>query len=202
MCSAPITSIDACIMSVWGGNEGYDGNRNMDGSRFGTPFWRRSVGMLETTVGTGLTAQLLTARAIAPAMVSAKGGVFITVSFDTAGGYLGDVFYDLAKAAMNRLSFGISEELKPFGVTALTLSPGFVRTERVMDAGLGSEATESPLYAGRACAALLADSDVARHAGHVLHAGDLAQIYGFQDEDGAQPARFDPLSVLERMNQS
>ena len=191
--------IDACIMSVWGGNEGHDGTRNADGSRYGTPFWRRPVGMLETTVGTALTAQLLTARAVAPAMVSARRGVFITISFDTSQGYLGDVFHDLAKAAMNRLGLALSEELKSHGVTALMLSPGFVRTERVVDAGLGGEATESPLYAGRACAALLADPGIARHGGKVLHAGDLAQIYGFQDEDGNQPAKFDPFIAPVRM---
>lgn len=194
--------IDACIMAVWGGNEGYDGHRNADGSLFGTPFWRRPASMLESTVGTALTAQLLTARAVAPAMVSAKRGAFITVSFDTSLGYLGDVFYDLAKAAMNRLSFALAEEIKPYGVTALTLSPGFVRTERVSDAGLADQTTESPLYAGRACAALIADPDIARHSGLVLHVGDLAQIYGFQDEDGTQPARFDLFSASHRINRN
>jgi NAD(P)-dependent dehydrogenase (short-subunit alcohol dehydrogenase family) len=186
--------LDACIIAVWGGNDGHDGTRNADGSLYGTPFWRRSTRMLESMVGTALTAQLLTARAVAPPMVTAKSGVLITISFDTSGGYLGDVYEDLAKAAMNRLSFALAQELAPHGVTALTLSPGFVRTERVLDAGQGGDATESPLYAGRACAALLADPHVARHAGLVLHAGDLAPLYGFQDEDGTQPARFDPFA--------
>jgi hypothetical protein len=75
-------------------------------------------------------------------------------------------------------------------VTALTLSPGFVRTERVKDSGMAGEATESPAYAGRAAAHLLGDPHVARHAGKVLHVGDLAREYGFQDEDGSQPERF------------
>lgn len=192
--------IDACIMSVWGGNEGHDGQRHADGSRFGTPFWRRSATMLETTVGTALTAQLLTARAVAPAMVSAKGGVFITIGEDGSGGYLGDVFHDLAKAAMNRLGFAMAEELKPHGIIMLTLAPGLVRTERMPDPGMAGEATESPLYAGRACAALLADKDIARHGGQVLHVGDLARTYGFQDEDGAQPGRHVVSSVHERIS--
>ena len=76
------------------------------------------------------------------------------------------------------------------GVTALALSPGFVRTERVVDVGHADRATESPLYAGRALAALAADPAVAIHAGHVLHAGDLARHYGFTDADGTQPAPF------------
>lgn len=64
-----------------------------------------------------------------------RSGLIVTVSFDTTGGYLGDVFYDLAKAAVDRLSFAMAEELKPFGVTALGISPGHVLTERVRDAG-------------------------------------------------------------------
>ena len=123
-------------------------------------------------------------------MVRAGKGLIVTVGFDTEGGYLGDVFYDLAKAAMNRLTFAMAQELTPFGVTALGLSPGHVLTERVRDAGLGAETTETPLYAGRAVAALVADPAVARHAGRVLHVADLARAYGFTDRDGSQPARY------------
>jgi NAD(P)-dependent dehydrogenase (short-subunit alcohol dehydrogenase family) len=184
--------IDALFLSIWSGNEGYDGERYPDGSRFGTPFWRRPSGMLETMAGRAITAQFLTARAVAPAMAAAKSGLIASVSFDTGEGYLGDVFYDLSKAAMNRLSLAFAEELKPHGVTALTISPGFVRTERVKDCGMGDEATESPAYAGRAAAHLLGDVEIARHAGKVLHVGDLARDYGFQDEDGSQPERFRP----------
>ena len=104
--------------------------------------------------------------------------------------YLGDVFYDSAKAATNRLALAFARELAPHGVTALGLSPGFVATERARDLGQDGLATESPVYAGRALAALAADPDVGARAGAVLHAGDLARIYGFSDGDGTQPERF------------
>lgn len=123
-------------------------------------------------------------------MAQMRQGLIVTVSFDTADGYLGDVFYDLGKTAMNRLSFAMAQELKPFGVTALGLSPGHVLTERVRDAGLAEQATETPLYAGRAVVALAADPDVMRHAGQMLHVADLARLYGFTDADGRQPERF------------
>jgi len=178
------------VDAVWGGNEGYDGERYPDGSAFGVPFWRRPAARLGQSFESGVYAQLLLARAVAPAMVRAGKGLIVTVSFDTAGGYLGDVFYDLAKAAMNRLTLAMAEELKPFGVTALGLSPGNVLTERVRDAGLAGDTTETPAYAGRAVAALLADAEVARHAGQVLHVADLARDYGFTDRDGSRPARF------------
>ncbi|PZO00260.1 MAG: short-chain dehydrogenase [Hyphomicrobiales bacterium] len=183
--------LDGVVDAVWGGNEGYDGERYPDGSAFGAPFWRRPVARLGDSFESGVYAQLLLARAVAPAMVQARKGLIVTVSFDTQGGYLGDVFYDLAKAAMNRLTLAMGIELSPFGVTALGLSPGHVLTERVRDADMAHEATETPLYAGRAVAALLADSDVARHAGQVLHVADLARTYRFTDKDGTQPARYE-----------
>ena len=182
--------LDCVVDAVWGGNEGFDGERYPDGSAFGTPFWRRPVARLGESFESGVYAQLLLARAVAPAMAQMRQGLIVTVSFDTAGGYLGDVFYDLGKTAMNRLSFAMAQELKPFGVTALGLSPGHVLTERVRDAGLAEQATETPLYAGRAVAALAADQDVMRHAGKTLHVADLARLYGFTDADGRQPERF------------
>lgn len=182
--------LDCVVDAVWGGNEGYDGERYPDGSAFGAPFWRRPVARLGESFESGVYAQLLLARAVAPAMVQTRSGLIVTVSFDTGPAYLGDVFYDLAKAAMNRLTFAMGHELKPFGVTALGLSPGHVLTERVRDAGLEAQTTETPLYAGRAVAALAGDPDVARHAGQILHVADLARAYGFTDRDGTQPARF------------
>ena len=182
--------IDVAVSSVWGGNEGYDGERYPDGAAWGTPFWRRSAEPFGNFLGVGPYAGLLLARAVAPAMVSARSGLLVLVSFGTDEGYLGDFFYDLAKAATNRMAFGLSEELRPHGVTALGLSPGYVRTERVRDLGQSEFATESPLYAGRAVAALAADAGVQARAGQILHAGDLARHYGFTDADGTQPPRF------------
>lgn len=182
--------LDCVVDAVWGGNEGYDGERYPDGSQFGTPFWRRPVARFGQNFETGVFAQVLLARAVAPAMVQSRKGLIVTVGFDTSAGYLGDVFYDLAKATMNRLTLAMGHELKPYGVTALGLSPGHVLTERVRDAGMAAETTETPLYAGRAVAALAADPQVARHAGQVLHVADIARSYGFTDRDGTQPARF------------
>ena len=182
--------LDCVVDAVWGGNEGYDGERYPDGSAFGAPFWRRPVARLGQNFETGVYAQLLLARAVAPTMVQMRKGLIVTVSFDTQGGYLGDVFYDLAKATMNRLTLAMGAELEPFGVTALGLSPGHVLTERVRDAGMAGQTTETPLYAGRAVAALVADPDVARHNGQVLRVADLAPVYGFTDRDGSQPAPF------------
>ncbi|WP_232630926.1 SDR family NAD(P)-dependent oxidoreductase [Methylobacterium sp. Leaf118] len=181
--------IDLAAASVWGGNEGYDGERYPDGAAWGTPFWRRSAEPFASFMGTGPYPALLLARAVAPAMVSARGGLIAFVSFGTED-YLGDLYYDLAKATTNRLALACAAELQPHGVCALGLSPGFVATERVRDLGQEALATETPLYAGRALAALAADAAVLARAGQILHAGDLARRYGFTDADGRQPERF------------
>ncbi|TNC15173.1 SDR family NAD(P)-dependent oxidoreductase [Methylobacterium terricola] len=183
--------IDVAVSSVWGGNEGYDGVRYPDGAAWGTAFWRRGLAPLRHGLETGPLAGLLLARAVAPAMVSAKGGLLALVSFGTED-YLGDLFYDLAKSATNRLAFGMAAELAPYGITALALAPGLVRTERVIEAGMAGEAGESPLYAGRALAALAGDPEVGARAGRVLHVADLARDYGFTDEDGTRPERYRP----------
>jgi NAD(P)-dependent dehydrogenase (short-subunit alcohol dehydrogenase family) len=182
--------IDLLVNAVWGGNEGFDGTRHADGAQFGTAFWRRGAASLGHALESGLYAAYLTSRAVAPAMVSAKQGLIVSVSFDTGPGYLGDVVYDVAKASMNRLALAMAHDLRPHGVTSLALSPGFVRTERVIEAGMGADATETPRFAGRAVAALGADPDVSRFAGQVVHAADLARSHHFTDDDGSQPARF------------
>jgi NAD(P)-dependent dehydrogenase (short-subunit alcohol dehydrogenase family) len=184
--------IDVAVSAVWGGNEGFDGERFADGTRWGDPFWRRSAAGFVRAMETGPYAALLLARAVAPAMVAARTGLLAFVSFATDEAYLGDLPYDLAKASLNRLAFACAEELRPHGVAAVSLTPGHVRTERVVDAGMAEAATESPLYAGRAVAALAADPEVGRWSGRNLYAADLARAYGFTDADGRQPERFRP----------
>jgi NAD(P)-dependent dehydrogenase (short-subunit alcohol dehydrogenase family) len=183
---------DCVVCAVWGGNEGYDGEHYADGSRFGTPFFQRSLAPVETALRTGPLATLAVARAFVPLMMQARHGLIVSVGFDGEGRYLGDIAYDLGKAAIHRASEIMAIEVAPHGLACLHLTPGFVRTERVIDAGMGEAATQSPLYAGRAVAALLADPDVATRNGQSLFVADLARHYGFTDADGTQPPRFDP----------
>jgi NAD(P)-dependent dehydrogenase (short-subunit alcohol dehydrogenase family) len=110
-------------------------------------------------------------------------------------------FYDLAKAAVNRMAFALAHELKPHTATAVSLSPGWLRSEAMLDAYGVTESnwtdatrdqpdfaiSETPAYVGRAVAALAADPDRARWNGQSLTSGQLARVYGFTDLDGTQP---------------
>jgi NAD(P)-dependent dehydrogenase (short-subunit alcohol dehydrogenase family) len=125
-------------------------------------------------------------------MIPARRGLFVALGFDAGEGSAGDVYYDLGKAAVLRASAAMAADLAPHGLASIHLSPGYVRTERTVSAGLAGQATETPLYAGRAVAALAADPDVASHNGRSLFVADLARDYGFTDADGSRPDRFVP----------
>ena len=104
----------------------------------------------------------------------------------------GNLYYDLAMNAINRMTLGMAKELKDFNVSAVAVCPGWMRTERVIDSGFGPEdgATETTAYVGRAVVALATDPTVSRFSGDALMVADLAKLYGFTDVDGTQPLPF------------
>ncbi|NLH21502.1 MAG: SDR family NAD(P)-dependent oxidoreductase [Methanothrix sp.] len=180
--------LDLLVNNAWGGYEQYE----FDG--FSLPFWEQPLRHWEGMFQAGLRAHLTASRLAAPIMIARQGGLIInTVAWDR-GLYLGNLFYDLAKAATVRMAWGMAFELRAHGVAALALAPGFVRTERVMAAHARQQfpldRTESPAYTGRAVAFLAADSNVMERSGQVLAVGDLARQYGFVDIDGRQPPAF------------
>lgn len=178
---------DVVVFAVWGGNEGFDGSRYADGSSWGAPFWQRGLEGLERALETGAYAYFATLRALVPLMAKRGTGLVVAIGFDGEGAFLGDAWYDLGKATIRRASEIAAHELAPAGITALHLSPGHVGTERVAEAGHGT--VETPVYTGRAVAALAADDDVARFSGQSLFVADLAGTYAFTDADGGRPER-------------
>lgn len=106
------------------------------------------------------------------------------------------MFYDVAKGAINRMTYGMAREFRPHNIAAVALAPGFIRTERVAAAfeAAGNKDylnfTESPEYAGRAVAALASDPNVLEKSGKVLAVGDLAGEFGFTDVDGRRIPAF------------
>jgi NAD(P)-dependent dehydrogenase (short-subunit alcohol dehydrogenase family) len=181
--------IDLLVNCAWAGNE-----LAIDLK----PFWEQSTTHWTNMFDQGVKTYLLASAAVVPWMLPQQNGLIVNISFWDRDKYTGQFFYDLAKSAMNRMAFTMGTELKPHGITALALSPGFMRTERVMKvfaedpshAEIAGFPTETPEYVGRAVAALAADRDVLRHSGKVLCAGDLAVEYGFTDVDGTQPEPF------------
>jgi NAD(P)-dependent dehydrogenase (short-subunit alcohol dehydrogenase family) len=177
--------LDVLVNNVWGGYEQFNW------AKFGAPFWEQPLELWERMFEAGVRAALVASRLAAPLMIAAGRGLIVHVTAWDRDKYLGNLYYDLAKSAMNRMALGIGRELEPSGVAAVALAPGFVATERIvgMFAAAGRpapESAETPEYVGRAVAALAGDANVLAKTGRVLTAGDLAVEYGFTDVDGRQ----------------
>jgi NAD(P)-dependent dehydrogenase (short-subunit alcohol dehydrogenase family) len=180
--------LDLLVNNAWGGHEVFDGV-------FESPFWERPMPAWDAMFDRGVHNHLLASRLAAPGLLQQGRGLIVTTTFWDRGRYMhGNLFYDLAKAAMTRLAYGMAQELRPHGVASVALSPGWMRTEIVLAGHRTDEAhwrerpalarTESPRYLGRAVVALARDPQVMRRTGEVLRVGDLAREYGFTDIDG------------------
>ncbi len=186
---------DLLVNNAWGGHETFNGV-------FEAPFWEHDLAQWDSMMDRGVRNHLVASRLAAPLLVKQKRGLIVTTTYWDRGHVLrGNLFYDLAKAAMVRLAFVMAEELRPHGVASVAVSPGWMRTELVLAGHKTDEAhwqerpalarTESPRYLGRAVVALAADPKVMDKSGAVLRVGDLAREYGFTDTDGRQPAPFE-----------
>ena len=137
----------------------------------------------------GVRAHYQASQLAAPAMIENRRGLIVNISFWAGQKHIANVAYGVSKAATDKMTRDMAVELRPFGVTVVSLYPGLVSTEKVMEAAEWLDLTnsESPEFIGRAVAALAADPEVIRHTGSVLVAARLAPEYGFTDIDGKVP---------------
>ena len=184
--------LDVLVNSIWGADPMIDWARR---------FWEIDLSRIRAYLDQTVASHVITNRHLAPLMVEANRGLIIEVTDGHFAGYRGHVLYDLVKASLARLAYGMAMELAQTGVTALCLSPGFLRSEAVLEHfGVREDhwrdaiakdpffaESETPRFVGRAAAALAGDPDVRRRAGLVHFAADLAREYGFTDVDGRLP---------------
>lgn len=169
---------------------------------FGKPFWEKEPSRALSMFERGVLTHMITSRYAVPLMLEAgHPGLIVEVTDGNSFGYRGMLDYDLTKMSVIRLAFAMSRELKKTALTALAITPGFLRSEEMLDHFGVSEAnwrdgalrdphfiaSETPSYVGRAVAALAADPNVAAKGGKVWSSWDLAREYGFSDLDGSQP---------------
>lgn len=178
--------IDLLVNNVWGGYESMMENGVFTWSK---PFWEQPLWRWDAMLGVGARAHYHASQLAAPSMVAQRRGLIVNISFWAAQKHVGNVAYGVSKAATDKMTADMAIELKPHGVAIVSLYPGLVRTEKVMEAAqwLNLSNSESPEFIGRAIAALAADPDVRRHSGKVLVAAALAAEYGFTDIDGKTP---------------
>jgi NAD(P)-dependent dehydrogenase (short-subunit alcohol dehydrogenase family) len=186
-------TIDILVNSVWGG---YD--RMIDGGEFtwSKPFWEQPLWRWDSMFSAGVRAHYRASQRAAQAMIAQRRGLIVNISHWAAQKHIGNVAYGVSKAATDKMAADMATELKPYGVTVVSLYPGMVRTEKVMEAAQWLDLTnsESPQFVGRAVVALATDPDALRHTGKVLVAAALAKEYGFTDIDGKSPR---PLTLAD-----
>jgi NAD(P)-dependent dehydrogenase (short-subunit alcohol dehydrogenase family) len=186
--------LDVLVDDTWGGDQWIEWK----------PIWEHNLDNGLRALRNGLETHLITLHTVLPLLVRRGKGLVVEITdgddmFNDR--YRGSMFYDMIKVAITRLGKVLSDELKPHGVTSLSLTPGFLRSEAMLEHFGVDEPhwrdaiakdrwfaiAESPHYIGRAVAALAGDPEVARWAGQALSAGVLAKHYGFTDLDGSQP---------------
>ena len=178
--------IDVLVNNVWAGYERMIENGAFTWSK---PFWEQPLWRWDAMFTGGVRAHYHAGQLAAPTMVTRRRGLIVNISFWAAQKHVGNVAYGVSKAATDKLTSDMATELRPHGVAVVSVYPGLVRTEKVMEAAayLDLSNSESPDFVGRAVAALASDPDVLRHSGKVLVAAALANQYGFTDVDGKTP---------------
>ena len=178
--------IDILVNNVWGGYE-----RMAEDGKFTwpEPFWEQPLWRWDAMFNAGVRAHYRASQLVAPGMLARGRGLIVNISFWAAQKHIGNAAYGVSKAATDKLTADMATELKPHGVAVVSLYPGLVRTEKIMEAAqfLDLSNSESPEFIGRAVAALAADPDVLRYTGKVLVAAAVAVEYGFTDIDGKRP---------------
>lgn len=167
--------------------------------------WESDLAYGLHTLRLAVDTHAITSHFALPLLIKSPGGLVVEVTDGTdeynAAHYRNSFFYDLAKGAVSRMAFALAHELRPHNATAVLLTPGWLRSEFMLDEFGVTEAnwrdatsfqphfaiSESPAFVGRAVAALAQDPDVARWNGQSLSSGHLAKVYGFTDLDGSSP---------------
>ncbi len=188
--------LDVLVNDIWGGEAL---------TQWDTPFWEQDAPQGLQMLANAVHTHLLTSRWGVPLMVARGSGLIVEVGDGTTYEYRGELFYSLAKVCVIHTAQAMAADLRArglSGITALALTPGYLRSEWMLDhwgiteeeyqAGVKTEGfkyggTESPHYIGRAVAALAADPNIAAKAGQSLFTGTLVDEYGFADLDGTQP---------------
>ncbi|WP_433226271.1 SDR family oxidoreductase [Microtetraspora malaysiensis] len=184
--------LNLLVNDVWGGDPL---------TEWGTPFWELDLDKLGVLWERAVLTHLIASQLAVPLMQEHSGGLIVEVTDGDGAHYRGNLAYDLVKTAVNRLALAQAEELRPHGITALAVTPGFLRSEAMLD-GFGVTeanwrdagrrdphflASETPRFIGRVIAALAADPDVKHRNGQVLTSWDLAEEYNVDDLDGRRP---------------
>jgi dehydrogenase/reductase SDR family member 1 len=181
-------TLDVLVNSAWGGYE-----RMLEDGQFTwpLPFWEQPLHRWTSMMDAGLRAAFVAASHAARMMIASEQGLIVNISYWAARKPMGNLIYGISKAATDKMTADMAQELRPHGVSVVSLYPGLVRTEAVLrsaEAGwLDLANSESPEFIGRVIAALWRDPALRERSGQVLVAAAVAGELGVQDLDGTRP---------------
>jgi NAD(P)-dependent dehydrogenase (short-subunit alcohol dehydrogenase family) len=184
--------LDILVNDIWGGESL---------SEWGKPFWEQDLSKGFEMLRKAIKTHIITSHYGVPLMLEQKQGLIVEITDGDTLKYRDNFFYDLAKTGVIRLAYAMSEELKPHGITAVAVTPGFLRSEEMLDYfGVTEEnwqdgakkdphfiASETPYFVGRAVAVLAADPEVQQKTGKAWSSWTLSDEYHFKDIDGREP---------------
>jgi NAD(P)-dependent dehydrogenase (short-subunit alcohol dehydrogenase family) len=185
--------LDILVNDIWGGDD-------LTGP-WDRPFWEHAWTNGIRMHRLGFDTHLITSWHLAPLLVASGRGLIVEITDGVDEGYRGNLFYDLVKAAVIRLALGENADLSSHRGMAVAVTPGFLRSEAMLDRFGVTEAnwrdavasdvhfrmSETPAYVGRAVAAIAADPQRRRWSGKAVASWEMARHYGFTDTDGSQP---------------
>jgi NAD(P)-dependent dehydrogenase (short-subunit alcohol dehydrogenase family) len=185
-----IETLDLLVNGVWGGDPLTDWSH---------PLWEQDLETGLKLLRNAVETHIVTSHALIPKLIANRHGLIVEVTDGNTARYRGSFFYDLAKHSVIRLAQAQAHELRPHKIAAVALTPGFLRSEAVLEHFNTTEQdwrettdphfarSESPAYLGRAVAALATDPGILAKSGRALDTASLAREYGFTDIDGTRP---------------
>lgn len=190
--AADFGRLDVLVNDIWGGDRL---------TQWDTPFWELESGNIDRLWHQAVWTHVLTSRHLVPLMFGRPGGLVVEITDGAGEEYRGSLGYDLVKSSVIRLAVAMAHELRPHGIAALAVTPGFLRSEAMLELFGVTEAnwhdgakrdphfiaSETPHFVGRAVAALASDPNIIAKSGAAHSSWDLSDEYGFTDIDGRSP---------------
>jgi NAD(P)-dependent dehydrogenase (short-subunit alcohol dehydrogenase family) len=208
--------IDILVNDIWGAEVLKGGP-----AEWNTPVWKLDLANGLRILRLAIDTHIITSKYLLPLLITEPGGLLVEVTDGTMkyneSHYRISVYYDLAKVAVNRLAYSQGHELAPYGATAVAITPGWLRSEMMLENFGVTESnwrdaldpshtpsappdfalSETPRYVGRAIVSLALDPDRTRWNQQSVSSGELARVYGFTDIDGTSPDIWQHMAAAE-----
>ncbi len=178
--------LDILVNNAWAGYQRLRNRKENKGFRWKAPFWEQPIALWDEMQQVGVRSNFVAATHATQLMSQNSGGLIVNISFYASRRYYGNVFYGVAKAAVDKMTADMSTELRKMNVACVSLYPGYITDKKAT----ANPKKESAQFVGRAVAALAADPHIMSKSGEILEAARLAGEYGFYDVDGTQPEPF------------